>query len=166
MLAEGLMLTLAYDSFTIADEGHAESLPDWPLLEPGTRITINAPGILALPDSDWALETDAAPLTHAFQENLDPWTAYLDADACSGPLTLRTRLPGDRIAPQGMGGHMMKLNELMINTKTPRATRDRMPLLVCGERIVWACGLRIEEYVCVTSATHHILHLRFVRLVG
>jgi tRNA(Ile)-lysidine synthase len=165
-LADGLMLTLAYDSFTIADESHEGPLPDWPLLEPGTQVAVNVPSICALPDSDWALETNVSPLTHAFQENLDPWTAYLDADACSGLLALRTRLPGDRIAPQGMGGHTMKLNELMINTKTPRATRDRMPLLVCGERIVWACGLRIDEYVCVTSATRHILHLRFVRLVG
>jgi len=54
----------------------------------------------------------------------------------------------------------------MINAKTPRAARDRMPLLVCGERIAWACGLRIDEHVRVTSATRHILHLRFVRLVG
>ena len=168
-LAEGLMLTLAYDSFTIADEGHAESLPDWPLLEPGTRITINAPGILALPNSDWALATDIVTVegtTQVVTTNPDPWMAYLDTNVCSSPLTLRTRLPGDRIAPQGLGGHTMKLNELMINTKTPRAARDRMPLLVCGERIVWACGLRIDEHARVTPATRHVLHLRFVRLVG
>ena len=165
-LADGLMLTLAHNSFTVADEGHVEPLPAWPLLEPGTQVTVNVPGVCALPDSDWALETDVSPLTHAFQENPDPWTAYFDADVCSGPLTLRTRLPGDHIAPQGMGGHTMKLNELMINTKTPRATRDRMPLLVCSERIVWACGLRIDEHVRITSDTRHVLRLRFVRLAS
>jgi len=165
-LADGLMLTLAHNSFTVADEGHVEPLPAWPLLEPGTQVMVSVPGICTLPDSDWALETDISLLTHAFQENPDPWTAYLDADVCPGPLTLRTRLPGDRIAPQGMGGHTMKLNELMINTKTPRATRDRMPLLTCGERIVWTCGLRIDDHARVTSATRHVLHLRFVRLVG
>jgi tRNA(Ile)-lysidine synthase len=132
-------------------------------------VTVNAPGICALPDSDWALEAQVTTIeetTQVVTTNPDPWTAYLDADVCSGPLTLRTRLPGDRIAPQGMGGHTMKLNELMINTKTPHATRDRMPLLVCGERIVWACGLRIDEHARVTSATRHVLHLRFVRLAG
>jgi len=168
-LAEGLMLAVGYDSFTIADEGHAESLPDWPLLEPGTHITVNAPGILALPNSDWALVTDMGTVegtTQVVTTNPDPWTAYLDAGVCSGPLALRTRLPGDRIAPQGMGNHTMKLNELMINTKTPHATRDRMPLLVCGERVIWACGLRIDEHARVTPATRHVLHLRFVRLVG
>ncbi len=168
-LAEGLMLAVGYDSFTIADEGHAESLPDWPLLELGTHITINAPSTLALPNSDWALATDIVTVegtTQVVTTNPDPWMAYLDTNVCSGPLTLRTRLPGDRIAPQGMGGHTMKLNELMINTKTPRAARERMPLLVCGERIVWACGLRIDEHARVTPATRHVLHLRFVRLVG
>ncbi len=166
-LAEGLMLTLSYDSFTIADETHKGPPPDWPLLEPGTRIAVNVPDLCALPDSDWALETDITPLTHAFQENPDPWTAFLDADVCSGPLTLRTRLPGDRIAPQGMDGRHMKLNELMINAKTPRAARDRMPLLVRQDSgIVWACGLRIDEHARVTSDTRHVLYLRFVRLAG
>ena len=168
-LADGLMLTLAYDSFTIADKSHEGPLPDWPLLEPGTQVTVNVPGICPLPDSAWALETDVADVevtTQVVTTNPDPWTAYLDAGVCSGPLTLRTRWPGDRIAPQGMGRHTMKLNELMINTKTPRAARDRMPLLVCGERIVWACGLRIDEHARVTSATRHVLHLRFVRLAG
>jgi tRNA(Ile)-lysidine synthase len=62
-----------------------------------------------------------------------------------------------------MNGHTMKVNELMINTKIPRAARDRMPLLVCAERIAWACGLRIDEHACVTSATRRVLHLHFVR---
>ncbi len=165
-LAEGLMLTLAYDSFTIADESHEEPLPDWPLLEPGSQVAVVVPGVCALPDSDWTLETQVSTIeetTKAVTTNPDPWTAYLDADVCSGPLTLRTRLPGDRIAPQGMGGHMMKVNELMINTKIPRVARDRMPLLVCGGRIAWACGLRVGEHARVTSATNRILHLRFVR---
>jgi tRNA(Ile)-lysidine synthase len=86
-------------------------------------------------------------------------------------LALRTRRPGDRIAPQGMDGHEKKLSEIMINAKIPRAARDRMPLLVCddpraGPRIVWACGLRIDERACITSATCHVLHLRFVRLAS
>jgi tRNA(Ile)-lysidine synthase len=75
-------------------------------------------------------------------------------------------LPGDRIAPQGMDGRHMKLNELMINTQTPRAARDRMPLLICDERIVWACGLRIDEHARVTPATRRVLRLRFIRLNG
>jgi tRNA(Ile)-lysidine synthase len=166
-LAEGLMLTVGYDSFTIADEGHERPLPDWPLLGPGARIAVNVSGLCQLPGSDWAFETDmrtVEEMTQVVTTNPDPWAAYLDADAFSGSLVLRTRLPGDRIAPQGMGGQTKKLNEIMINAKILRAARDRMPLLVCDDsRILWACGLRIDESVCVTPSTRRILRLRFVR---
>jgi len=168
-LAEGLVLTVSYDSFIIADEGHMGPLPDWPLLEPGARIAVNIPGVCPLPDSGWALESEISALDSSFRDNPYPWTAHLDADTFSGALALRTRLPGDRIAPQGMGGQTKKLNEIMINAKIQRAARDRMPLLVCddpraGPRILWACGLRIDEHVCITSATRRVLRLRFVWL--
>jgi tRNA(Ile)-lysidine synthase len=109
-LTEGLTLTLSYDSFAISDERHASPLPDWPLLEPGARVVVDAPGRTPLPSSDWLLDANVfavADVTQApgYKNNPDPWTAYLDAEACSGSLILRTRLPGDRLAPKGMGGH-------------------------------------------------------------
>ncbi len=162
-LAEGLLLTLTYESFTIADEEYQARLPNWPLLEPGTRVAVHAPGLSHLPGTDWALFAELLMAKSDYQDNPDPWTAYLDAEACTGPLVLRTRLPGDRIAPQGMGGHTTKLNELMINLKVPRAARDRAPLLVSGERILWACGLRVDERACITSATRRVVRLRFIR---
>jgi tRNA(Ile)-lysidine synthase len=166
-LAEGLLLTLTYDSFMIADEEYQARLPNWPLLEPGTRVAVNVPGRSHLPGTDWALESELLAVKTGYHDNPDPWTAYLDAEVCSGPLMLRTRLPGDRIAPQGMGGHHMKLNQMMINARVPQRARDRMPILACCEaapciRILWACGLRIDEQAGVTSATRRILRLRFV----
>jgi tRNA(Ile)-lysidine synthetase-like protein len=162
-LAEGLLLTLTYHAFTIADERYQAHLPDWPLLEPGARVAVHVPGLAHLPGTDWALLAELLMVKPGYQDNPDPWVACLDAEVCSSPLMLRTRLPGDRIAPQGMGGHTMKLNELMINTRVPRAARDRMPLLVLGERILWACGLRVCERACITSATRRVVRLRFIR---
>jgi tRNA(Ile)-lysidine synthetase-like protein len=166
-LAEGLMLSVTYDSFTIADEAQREPLPNWPLLEPGARVAVNAPGRSHLPGTGWALESELLAIGPGFRDNPDPWTAFLDAEVCAGPLMLRTRLPGDRIAPQGMGGHHVKLNEMMINAQVPRHARDRMPLLVCGQAvphasILWACGLRLDGRACVTAATRRVLRLRFV----
>ena len=166
-LAEGLMLSLTYDSFIIADESQREPLPNWPLLEPGARVAVNAPGRSELPGTGWALESQLTTNEAGFGDNPDPWTAFLDAEVCVGSLMLRTRLPGDRIAPQGMGGHHVKLNEMMINARVPRYVRDRMPLLLCGqaapyEGILWACGLRLDERACVTAATRRVLRLRFI----
>ena len=163
------MLTVSYESFAIADEGHQGPLPDWPLLEPGARVAVNLLESCPLPGSDWILESRVWPVESDLRDNPDPWTAFLDADRLAGPLALRTRLPGDRIAPHGMGGQTKKLGEIMINAKIPRIARERMPLLVCddprtGSRIVWACGLRIDEHVRVTPGTRRILCLRFVRM--
>jgi tRNA(Ile)-lysidine synthetase-like protein len=161
-LAEGLMLTLTYDSLTLADEAHRERLPNWPLLEPGTRVAVNVPSRSHLPGTGWALESELVAVPSSFWDNADPWTAFLDAEACSGSLVLRTRLPGDRIAPQGMNGQRVKLNEIMINAKVPRHVRDWMPVLVVGGRVLWACGLRIDERARITPATRRVLCLRFV----
>jgi tRNA(Ile)-lysidine synthase len=161
-LTEGLLLTVAYDAFTIADESHALPLPDWPLLEPGTWVTLNIPGRSRLPGSAWALDANMLTGPTGYRENPDPWTAYLDADVCSGSLLLRTRQPGDRIAPYGLRGHHAKLNEIMINAQVPARARDRMPILVCGKQILWACGLRMDESARVTPDTRRVLCLRFV----
>jgi len=170
-LTEGLMLTITYDSFAVADErvglpwpAAQSGLPPWPLLEPGTRVAVNVPGHTYLPGTDWALEVDIAEQSAGYHANPDPWVAYLDADVCSDAFLLRTRLPGDRIAPQGMNGHHVKLSEMMINGKIPQFVRDRMPILLCGEHVAWACGLRIDERARVTPATRRVLRFRFVLL--
>jgi tRNA(Ile)-lysidine synthetase-like protein len=166
-LTEGLLLSVAYDSFIIADERlglPALTAHAGPLLEPNTQVAVRTSGYTSLPGTDWSLQVQVADQTAAIHANPDPWVAYLDADACSEPLVLRTRQPGDRMAPHGMNGHHTKLSEMMINAKIPRRVRDRMPVLVCGERIVWACGLRIDEHARVTPATQRILRFRFVLL--
>lgn len=56
-------------------------------------------------------------------------------------LRLRTRRPGDRFAPKGMGGHSRKIKRWMIDRKIPRAIRDRIPLVCAdGEVIAICCG--------------------------
>ena len=42
---------------------------------------------------------------------------------------LRTRRPGDRFRPRGMGGHSRKLKDWMIDRKVSRYLRDRVPLV-------------------------------------
>jgi tRNA(Ile)-lysidine synthase len=76
-------------------------------------------------------------------------------------LTLRPRQPGDRLQPQGMAGHSMKLNEYMINTKIPRDARPRWPLLVGRKGIAWVCGLRVDERAAVTPASTRVWRISF-----
>lgn len=64
-------------------------------------------------------------------------------------LAIRPRLPGDRYTP--VNGVAHKIKDLFIAARIPAALKDRIPLLVCGERIVWLPGWRIAEAFAVRA---------------
>jgi tRNA(Ile)-lysidine synthase len=104
-----------------------------------------------------------AALPAGWQDNADPWRAYLDAQAAAGGLWLRTRRPGDRFQPLGLDGCSVKLADFLTNQKVPRAARDRLPLLVGAAGILWVCGQRLDERCAVESATQTVLMVRMMR---
>lgn len=73
-----------------------------------------------------------------------PWAVDLDPDLLPGPLAVRTRQPGDRIFPVGMDGSK-KLQDLFVDLKVPRPDRDRVPIVVAGDRVVWVVGHRADR---------------------
>lgn len=54
-------------------------------------------------------------------------------------LELRTRRPGDRFKPKGMGGKSRKIKNWMIDRKIPRAVRGQIPLLCADGEIIAIC---------------------------
>jgi tRNA(Ile)-lysidine synthase len=166
-LPRGLMLTVGYERFTVAGAGAPESLPDWPLLPPDCApSSIVVPGATSLPESDWLLEAailGRGDLPEDWEANVDPWRAFLDAQAVGGDPVLRTRRPGDRFQPLGLDGHTVKLADFLTNQKVPRAARDRLPLLVGEDGIAWVCGQRVDERARVVRGTKGVLALHFVR---
>jgi tRNA(Ile)-lysidine synthase len=166
-LPQGLMLTVGYDRLTLADVDAPASLPKWPLLEPGAApVAVRVPGETLLPGSEWVLHAellDRAALPAGWQDNADPWRAYLDAQAAAGALWLRTRQPGDRFQPLGLGGHSVKLADFLTNQKVPHAARDRLPLLVGERGILWVGGQRSDGRCAVRTATQTVLLVRLLR---
>jgi len=162
-LPGGLMLTVGYDRLVIAEAGY-EPPPEGPTLLPGTEVEVALPGTTPLPEGGWTLEAAVleAWTPAEVEAHLDRWTAYLDADAMGQPLVLRTRRPGDRFRPHGMGGHRPRLTDWMINAKVPRAWRDRLPLLVAGGEILWVCGWRVAETALVGPRTRRVARFRFL----
>jgi tRNA(Ile)-lysidine synthase len=160
-LPQRLMLGVEYSTFTIADAARESPLPGWPLAAIPQTTPIRVPGVTALPDSDWQLDATLLDTwSDAIFANPDRWTAYLDADATGPVLAIRTRRPGDQFHPQGMSSPL-RLANWMTNAKIPRDIRERLPVVVAGERIAWVAGFRIGQPFAVTPSTHHVLRLSF-----
>ena len=49
------------------------------------------------------------------------------------------RRAGDRV--RLLGGGTKKLSDIFTDQKVPRALRGRVPVLTCGEEIVWVAGV-------------------------
>lgn len=86
----------------------------------------------------------------------DQYTKCLDYDKIKGDLHLRTRMTGDRIAVFA-DGRTQSIKEYMINARVPAHLRDRIPLLMGGDEVLWIVGCRASEAFRVTEDTRRIL---------
>lgn len=160
----GLTLVVGYETLTVGEAG-AEPPPDEPLLWGEGSLPVALPGETPIPGTCWLLRADEVTVGEweAARERPDPWTAYCDRDALGDRrLALRTRRPGERFRPQGMGGHSVKLSDFMVNLKIPRRWRGHIPLLTADDEVVWVCGRRVSETVAVTGRTRRVARFRFV----
>ncbi len=164
-LAAGLALEVGYDALRIAAEGTPWT-DDMPQVDVPLRLP--AAGTVDLAGG-WCMivrTLAVSELPAGWDQNPDPWTAWLDADAVGDTLVVRPRQPGDRFRPHGLGGHSTKVNEFMINLKVPRALRSRWPLVAGQHGIAWVCGLRLDEHALVRPTSRRAWEVRVIRRAG
>ncbi len=89
-----------------------------------------------------------------------PLEEYVDADMLSSVLRLRSWGEGDWFIPLGMSDRK-KLSDYFIDRKFSTADKHRIPLLVCGDAIVWICGERLDDRFRITPDTRRIVRLRY-----
>lgn len=166
-LPRRLMLAVTYDRIIVADRNQAYREPDWPLLQTATRpLDVSVPGTTLIPGTEWALEVTAFKrevLPQGWADNKDQWLEYCDAEVAGPKLSVRGRQVGDRFQPLGMAGSAVKLAHFYTNQKIPQAIRDRLPLLVNPQQILWVCGQRIDHRARVQESTRQVLRLRLKR---
>ena len=85
------------------------------------------------------------------------YTKWFDYDKIKSTLSVRTRQPGDYLTLASGGRKTIK--SYMIDEKIARVKRDRIPLLVDGNHVIWMIGYRISEYYKVTDQTQMILQV-------
>lgn len=155
-LPGGVALVTGYDGGFAIIRGEA--------LEAGVRLpvaetTLTVPGCVELSDgralcADYRLASTPA----------SRWEIFLDAAACTMPLIVRRRRPGDRMRPEG-GRGTRRLQDIMVDARTPRSLRDAWPIVVSGERIIWIPGVCVAAGVGATLG-QPALHLWVEGMTG
>ena len=143
------------------------------------RFPLSIPGEIVLSDPGWAVsaawgtpctggQTPADGIRAAGVRPPEGWlSAMVGADVVRLPLTVRSRQPGDRLRPSGLGGRSKKLQDLLVDRKIERTARDLLPLVVdADDRIVWVVGEPPAEDFRVTGPSQGVILLKARRLGG
>ncbi len=83
-------------------------------------------------------------------------TACTDIALIDFPVTVRHWEPGDRFVPLGMS-QFKKISDFLIDLKIPVTDKEKVLLLISGDRIIWVMGHRIDDRFKVTDCTERIL---------
>ncbi len=87
------------------------------------------------------------------------YTKSFDYDKIKNDVSLRYRLPKDRIMVNAKGEHQ-SLKKYFINAKVPQGLRGSIPVFACENEILWITGGRISEICKVDSGTRTILEIQ------
>jgi tRNA(Ile)-lysidine synthase len=111
---------------------------------------VDRPGIYPLPGGGSLAVDHAIPPDDL--KSVPATTAWFDLAKAPFPWLVRSFRPGDRFSPFGMAGQK-KVKDLFIDAKLPVASRSRIPLLFCGETLLWVGGVRVSNAARLTERT-------------
>ena len=81
---------------------------------------------------------------------------YFDFDKVKGNIKVRNRRNGDRFTPFGMTGSK-KIKDFFIDEKIPRDEREKIPMLVDDENIIYVLNYRLNENYKITKVSKKIM---------
>ncbi|GMX67541.1 tRNA lysidine(34) synthetase TilS [Paenibacillus elgii] len=115
---------------------------------------------LAIPETGVRLTLRSLDSEEGRPECTDAWTACFDAEELAMPLTVRSRLPGDRMKPLGLNG-TKKVKDMFIDAKVPPTLRETIPILAdAGGSVLWVPGVRRSSAAAITGRTKRMLHIQ------
>jgi len=153
-LPGGLIARRGYDLVTIETPTVLTPMPR--LVSPGVELKI--PGITTVPPLDLSITTQ---LLTARPHDILAGSAIFDWRQLVPPLTVRTRLEGDRFWPSGAPGSK-KLKDFLIDGKVPRGERDHIPLICDQQGIIWVGGYRQTQRARPDDSTMCFLQLNII----
>jgi tRNA(Ile)-lysidine synthase len=135
--------------------------------EPPVKLdtyTLEVPGEIRLQDAEVLIKASilgGQSTTHGESEIKDA-VAFFDAERLNFPLIVRSRKRGDFFYPLGFG-KKKKLQDFFVDEKVPRDERDKIPLIVSGEDVIWVAGYRQDDRFKVADDTKKVLKLEAKR---
>ncbi len=123
---------------------------------------LNVPGKTYINEIDMEIGADLYDMPPGGVSTLPDGTheAIFDYDAIQLPLIVRNRQDGDRFQPYGMDG-TKKIKDYLMNAKVPLSERDRIPMIISGNDIIWLIGFTTHEQYKVHHQTQTVLHLYY-----
>ncbi|MFZ3208983.1 MAG: tRNA lysidine(34) synthetase TilS [Geobacteraceae bacterium] len=153
-LPDGMRVARRYDKLLFA-ANNGEELPV------SYEFLVEGPGVYPLPKGGQLIVKLAeSPLGWL---NVPITRAYIDLDAAPFPWFVRPFRAGDRFVPFGLTGRK-KVKEMFIDLKLPSHIRQRIPILFCGERLLWVGGVRRAEDGRLTSSTRSVAMVEILYL--
>lgn len=152
-LPQGLTASVGVRDVRIAptERRAARAMAETPLAVPGRT---DLPGWVVMAETIRPPPVEPRPRTR--------FEAWLDADALGPNLVVRSRRPGDRLRPLGLGGEK-KVQDLFVDAKVPQEEREAVPVVCASWGIAWVVGLRVDERAALREGSRSALRLHFRR---
>ncbi len=122
----------------------------------GKAIKISIPGEVVWPLTGQRMKVSLKPLPEVASQHHSLET-HFDGATFTPELHIRSWSPGDVFCPKGMGGRQKKLQDFFSDIKLPRSQREKVPLLVSPEGILWVAGIRGDERFQASSITTSVV---------
>lgn len=121
---------------------------------------LSYPGVVNLDELGYSFYMEIFPVKDYFMKTREKNARYFDLDKINGSLGVRNRKNGDRFVPFGMNGSK-KLKDYFIDEKISKDLRDKIPLIVDKESILWVLGYRTDERYRITEKTENVLMISY-----
>lgn len=147
----GLNLPVPKGTVRVTQEIVTVTLDRVPMPAADTIVSLPVPGIACRSENNRQVQASFDPLPHSV--TLDAETVQL------ATLAVRSWQPGDRIDPLGMVGRHKKVADIFSDAKVPRSERNRVPIVLDANGLLWVAGHCVSERAKVTPETRRVLYL-------
>lgn len=117
-------------------------------------LSVEGPGRYYLPETRSEILVEVLKQRPEIDSLKNDPADFFDADKVQFPITIRNRLPNDRLCPMGMTSNKSKkVSEILSKKKIPLQQRTATPIVTCGNKVIAILGVCIDDQVKITATT-------------